>query len=80
MAQFRAMCVQLDLQSDEEGEAIRDLQEVVAQTFNTIYGTKLDDISAWKKLYKALYAGPVPNTLKVCRDVSGYSVYPDPWN
>lgn len=72
MAQFYAMCGQLDLESDEEGEAVRDLQEAVAQTFNMTYGTRLDDLSAWRKLYKALYDGPIPNKLGVCRDVSTF--------
>lgn len=67
------MCALLQWNADEGENAAMGLQEAVANTFDMIYGTDLNDLTAWQKLHVALYDGPVPETLKDCCDVSSLS-------
>lgn len=76
LAQFYTMCALLQWNTDdpEREDAIVGLHGAVANTFDMIYGTDVDDLSAWQKLHMALYDGPVPETLNDCRDVSCLSL------
>lgn len=76
MEEFYSMSKKVGLKPDEEAEAVRDLQEAVAKTFNMLYGTEIDDFSAWEKMYRALYPNPDPvdlSDLDICRYVSWHS-------
>lgn len=77
MVQFYTMCALLQWNADdpEREDAIVGLHGAVANTFDMIYGTDVDDLSAWQKLHMSLYDGPAPRTLQDCRDVSCLSLH-----
>jgi hypothetical protein len=54
-------------QREPEREFFRD---AMTQQFNTIYGTDVDSLSAWKNLCQVLRIDPIPDELNACRNVS----------
>ena len=44
--------------------------DAMAKQFNSIYGTDLNDISAWKNLCRVLRIIPIPKGLEECQEVS----------
>lgn len=51
-------------------EEIRELfRDAIAQQFNSIYGTDIDDINAWQNLCQVIGIA-APDEMKACRDVS----------
>ena len=51
-------------------DARQSFSDAMAQEFNYIYGTDLEDINSWKNLCKALRIIPIPKGLEECQDVS----------
>ncbi|KAI0773919.1 hypothetical protein C8Q74DRAFT_794932 [Fomes fomentarius] len=56
-------------ESAERLAALRRLEDAMAQQFNDMYGTDVDDIRAWQRVCVAIGINPVPNELKECRAV-----------
>jgi hypothetical protein len=50
--------------------AHQEFNDAMAKQFNSIYGTDLEDISAWKNLCRVLRIIPIPNGLEECQEVS----------
>ena len=46
-----------------------EFENAMSQTFNSSYGTDIDDLSCWRKLCSVLGITDVPITLEACRDV-----------
>ena len=63
-------CLKDDGADREYGVARQAFDDAMAQQFNYIYGTDLEDISSWKDLCKVLGIIPIPKGLEECQDVS----------
>jgi hypothetical protein len=72
MAEFYRMCDDFDWKKEdkERVEARSLLKDAMAQQFNNIYGTDVDDVISWQNLCSVLGIVPIPDALVPCRNVS----------
>lgn len=75
MKEFYRMCdiYAWDQYALEKTEARDGVRDAIAQTFNAIYGTNVNDLHSWHNLCRAVYINPLPENVEACREVSSVS-------
>lgn len=53
----------------EKTEARDGVRDAIAQTFNAIYGTDMNDLRSWHNLFHAIHIDPLPENIQSCREV-----------
>lgn len=56
--------------SDETRIARGRFKDALTLQFNRMYGTDVDDITSWQRLFRVLNVDPTPEGLEECRRVS----------
>ncbi|KAF2799198.1 hypothetical protein K505DRAFT_346036 [Melanomma pulvis-pyrius CBS 109.77] len=67
--EFYRMCDYFEWEKEdiEKKTAHEDFKTAMVLTFNSLYGTDVDDIDSWHKLCVALDIDPLPEGLKECQ-------------
>lgn len=71
MSEFYRMCDMFGWNKDdpERSKARQAFQDALAQQFNVIYGTDVNDLAVWQKFCYVLNLKDIPNELEACRKV-----------
>ena len=69
--EFYRMCDFFEWEGDDNEKKVahEDFKTAMVLTFNTLYGTDVDDIDSWHKLCVALNISPLPKGLRECQRV-----------
>ena len=69
--EFYRMCDFFNWDRDccERQEAHEDFKTALVHRFNGVYGTDVNDIEAWRRLYVALDISPLPDNVKNAQQV-----------
>jgi len=57
---------------DDKKTAREQLRNAMAQQFNAIYGTEVEDTNSWQGLCQVLEIYPIPGELEACRKVFNF--------
>ncbi|KAF8599061.1 hypothetical protein BDV93DRAFT_560715 [Ceratobasidium sp. AG-I] len=71
MDEFRRMCAEYGWKDNDKRkkDARGGIQDALALQFNEIYGTDVNDLSAWQNLCRVLQFPSVPGDLDLCRQL-----------
>ncbi|RDB27496.1 hypothetical protein Hypma_003779 [Hypsizygus marmoreus] len=69
-SEFNRMARLLQWSQYERNENKDYFKDALVKEFNTIYGTDENSLESWQTLCRVLSITPIPETLKVCREVS----------
>ncbi|KAG6860673.1 hypothetical protein C0995_008740 [Termitomyces sp. Mi166 len=72
--EFRRLARYLDWSEEEEAQEKEDFRDVLAQTFNYMYGTDENSLESWTALCHVLRITPAPEGLNACREVEAVHV------
>lgn len=75
MSQFDNLCEDHKWKNGDnrKAQARQKLQNAIAQQFNAIYGSDLENVENWIHLCNILRITPVPDGLEACKEVSSAS-------
>ncbi|KAG6877720.1 hypothetical protein C0993_004657 [Termitomyces sp. T159_Od127] len=67
--EFRRLAHYLEWNNEEKNAQRENFKDVLAQTFNYMYGTDVNSSESWTALCRVLQITPVPEGLHACRKV-----------
>lgn len=78
MKEFDRMCDEYEWKNSDKQkrDARKGIKDALTLQFNAIYGTDVDDLSAWQNLCRVLQFPNVPDDLSLCRQVSTIVRFP----
>ena len=72
MQEYYRMCdfFEWDRDDPDREDAREEFRTAMVQEFNSLYGKDVDDISAWQELCQIVHIFPIPDDIKICRQVT----------
>ncbi|KAL4248522.1 hypothetical protein ABKN59_007822 [Abortiporus biennis] len=71
--EFDRMCEEFgwndEKKKKKKGVVRRGLQNALVQQFNRFYGTQIESLESWQRLYKDIGIKPVPDDIESCKEL-----------
>jgi hypothetical protein len=69
VAEFKRLCVHQRWGAKKRNTARARLRDAIAEQFNAVYGSNINDLTSWQLLCTELRLDPPPGTITQCRKV-----------